>query len=132
MARSPSTRDGATIHRGRSSGCAPRWPPWPWPRGSTSNRAAWCSNSARRGVDKGTTLRTYAAELGAAAVAYTGDDLGDLPAFDAIDALRADGVPGLKIASGSAEVVEVARRADLILDGPAGVADFFDAVAARL
>lgn len=84
------------------------------------------------GVDKGTTLRTYAAELGAAAVAYTGDDLGDLPAFDAIDALRADGVPGLKVASGSAEVVDVARRADLVVDGPAGVADFFDAVAARL
>ena len=67
-----------------------------------------------------------------AAVAYTGDDLGDLPAFDAIDALRATACPASRSRSGSAEAAEVARRADLVVDGPAGVADFFDAVAARL
>jgi trehalose 6-phosphate phosphatase len=84
------------------------------------------------GSDKGTTLRAYAAEVDAAAVAYTGDDLGDLPAFDAVQALRADGVPGLTVASGSTEVAEIARRADLVVDGPAGVADLLDALADEL
>jgi trehalose 6-phosphate phosphatase len=84
------------------------------------------------GTDKGTTLRAYAAELDAGAVAYTGDDLGDLPAFAAVDALRAEGVPGLTVASGSVEVAEIARRADLVVDGPAGVADLLDAIADEL
>jgi len=84
------------------------------------------------GSDKGTTLRAYALEVDAAAVAYTGDDLGDLPAFDAVQALRADGVPGLTVASGSTEVAEIARRADLVVDGPAGVADLLDALADEL
>jgi trehalose 6-phosphate phosphatase len=81
------------------------------------------------GVDKGATLRAYAAETKATAVAYTGDDLGDLPAFAAVEAMRADGVPGLTVASGSTEVAEIARRADLVVDGPAGVADLLDALA---
>jgi trehalose 6-phosphate phosphatase len=81
------------------------------------------------GADKGTTLRAYAAEIAAGAVSYAGDDLGDLPAFAAVESLRADGVPGLTVASGSTEVTEVARRADLVVDGPAGVADLLDAIA---
>jgi trehalose 6-phosphate phosphatase len=81
------------------------------------------------GTDKGTTLRAYAAEVAAGSVAYAGDDLGDLPAFAAVEAMRADGVPGLTVASGSTEVTEIARRADLVVDGPAGVADLVDALA---
>src|SRR5262249_46311458 len=81
------------------------------------------------GADKGTTLRAYAAEVAAGAVAYTGDDVGALPAFAAVEAMRADGVPGLTVASASAEVTEIARRADLVVDGPAGVADLIDALA---
>src|SRR5262245_37759601 len=84
------------------------------------------------GADKGTTLRAFAAEVGAGAVAYTGDDLGDLPAFDAVQALREDGIPGLTVASGSAEVTEIARRADVVVDGPPGVADLLDALADEL
>ena len=52
---------------------------------------------------------------------FIGDDLGDLAAFDAVDELRADGVPGLLVCSGSTEETALAERADLVVDGPAGV-----------
>ena len=78
------------------------------------------------GTDKGSTLRSHVEQMRAHAVAYTGDDLGDLTAFAAIDALRKEGVAGLKVCSGSVEVVEVARQADLVVDGPEGVMDLLD------
>jgi trehalose 6-phosphate phosphatase len=56
------------------------------------------------------------------AVLFAGDDLGDLPAFDAVDELRALGVPGLLVCSGSEEgPVELRRRADVVADGPPGI-----------
>ncbi|HEX5494952.1 MAG TPA: trehalose-phosphatase [Mycobacteriales bacterium] len=73
------------------------------------------------GEDKGRTLARLAADLGPAAVLYAGDDLGDLPAFDTVEALRRDGVDGLTVCSASREAPEVAARADLVVDGPAGV-----------
>jgi trehalose 6-phosphate phosphatase len=81
------------------------------------------------GVDKGGALRAHIAERAAKAVAYTGDDLGDISAFDAVESLRAEGLAGLKVCSGSAEVVELAHRADLVVDGPSGVVDLVDAIA---
>jgi len=74
------------------------------------------------GVDKGAALRSYAAECGARSVLFAGDDLGDLPAYDAVERLRREGVPGIKVCSGSIEVADLAARADLVLDGPDGVA----------
>jgi trehalose 6-phosphate phosphatase len=71
--------------------------------------------------DKGVALRRLVAAARPAAVLFAGDDLGDLPAFGAVEQLRADGVPGLTVASRSAEAAEVADRADLAVDGPAGV-----------
>lgn len=76
------------------------------------------------GTDKGRALRALVEEYGATSVVFTGDDLGDLAAFDEVDRLRAQGLPGLLVCSGSAEVRVVAERADLVVDGPAGVADF--------
>ncbi len=84
------------------------------------------------GVDKGQILMSYVDERNARSVCYTGDDLGDLPAFDAVQSLRANGIPGLAICSASIEVAEVARRADLIVDGPAGVVEFLDSLADAL
>ena len=56
------------------------------------------------------------------AVLFAGDDLGDLPAFDAVDELRERGVPGVLVCSASAEgPVELRERADVVVDGPAGV-----------
>lgn len=56
------------------------------------------------------------------AVLFAGDDVGDLPAFDAIAELRAAGVPGLTVCSASAEGPrELRERADVVVHGPAGV-----------
>jgi len=56
------------------------------------------------------------------AVLFAGDDLGDLPAYDAVDQLRGRGVPGVTVCSGSAEGPAALReRADVVVDGPAGV-----------
>jgi trehalose 6-phosphate phosphatase len=59
-----------------------------------------------------------------AAVLFAGDDLGDLPAFDAVDELRARGVPGVLVCSASDEgPAELRERADVVVDGPAGVVE---------
>jgi trehalose 6-phosphate phosphatase len=84
------------------------------------------------GMDKGRAVRRLAAERAAGAVAFVGDDLGDLAAFDEVDRLRAEGVPGLLVCSGSAEEDALASRADLIVDGPEGVVRFVAAVVERL
>ena len=58
------------------------------------------------------------------AVLFAGDDLGDLPAFDAVDELRGQGVPGVLVCSGSDEgPPRLRERADVVVDGPAGVVD---------
>ncbi|GAA4609299.1 trehalose-phosphatase [Actinoallomurus liliacearum] len=84
------------------------------------------------GMDKGAALRGLAAERGASAVLFAGDDLGDLAAYDAIDALRKEGTPGVKVCSSSDEVTALAERADVIVDGPAGVVGLVESLAAEL
>ncbi|WP_328451165.1 trehalose-phosphatase [Streptomyces sp. NBC_00386] len=84
------------------------------------------------GMDKGVALMEYVREIGAEAVLYAGDDLGDLPAFAAVDKLRSDGIAGLLVCSGSSEVAELADRADLVVDGPPGVVRLLAALAAEL
>ncbi|NUS88185.1 MAG: trehalose-phosphatase [Streptomyces sp.] len=81
------------------------------------------------GMDKGVALTDYVRETGATAVLYAGDDLGDLAAFAAVERLRSQGVPGVLVCSGSTEVTELAQRADLVVDGPAGVVDLLTALA---
>ncbi|MBW1602610.1 trehalose-phosphatase [Streptomyces sp. JJ66] len=76
------------------------------------------------GMDKGRALTAFLAEKDAGPVLYAGDDLGDLAAFDAVAARRAGGTPGLLVCSGSTEVTALADRADLVVDGPPGVAAF--------
>ncbi|MGW0711399.1 trehalose-phosphatase [Streptomyces sp. NPDC002643] len=73
------------------------------------------------GMDKGAALRAHVRATNAQAVLYAGDDLGDLPAFDMVETLRAEGTFGLLVCSGSTEVTELAKRADVVVDGPAGV-----------
>ncbi|CAL9496085.1 hypothetical protein SUDANB176_03345 [Streptomyces sp. enrichment culture] len=84
------------------------------------------------GMDKGVALAEYAREIGAESVLYAGDDLGDLPAYAAVDKLRSDGVPGLLVCSGSDEVTELRERADVVVDGPAGVVGLLRSLAARI
>lgn len=73
-------------------------------------------------ADKGVALTALVAEWGVQSVLYAGDDVGDLRAFDAIDALRSTGVAGVKVCALSPEVTGVAERADVVVDGPPGVA----------
>jgi len=72
--------------------------------------------------DKGTSLARLAAEhIGP--VVFAGDDVGDLAAFDALDALEAEGRSVLRIAVDSTEAPEELRsRADLVVAGPEGFA----------
>jgi trehalose 6-phosphate phosphatase len=84
------------------------------------------------GVDKGLAVRRLAEGHGA--VVYVGDDLGDLPAYDEVERLRAAGTPGLTVASvsGDDSPREVADRADLVLAGPAAVVAFLAALASSI
>jgi trehalose 6-phosphate phosphatase len=84
------------------------------------------------GIDKGAALRRLVAETGARQVIFAGDDLGDLPAFEAVQELRSEGVPGLLICSASAEEDALTKLADLVLDGPGGVAQWLTELAKRL
>ncbi|MGI5455817.1 trehalose-phosphatase [Streptomyces sp. CA-249302] len=84
------------------------------------------------GMDKGVALLNHVRETSATAVLYAGDDLGDLPAFAAVEKLRSDGVPGVLVCSGSDEVTEMRERADLVVDGPAGVVGLLRGLADRL
>jgi trehalose 6-phosphate phosphatase len=86
-------------------------------------------------VDKGTVVRSLAAEHAGQlrAVAVFGDDIGDLPAFDAVGELRAsDGSPlaAVRVAAVDAESPpEVAARADLTVDGATGAVELLRALA---
>jgi trehalose 6-phosphate phosphatase len=73
------------------------------------------------GFDKGGALRRLVDAARPAAVLFAGDDVGDLPAFAVVEELRAGGLPGVTVAAASAEAAAVADRADLAVDGPAGV-----------
>ncbi|MBT2413739.1 trehalose-phosphatase [Streptomyces sp. ISL-12] len=84
------------------------------------------------GMDKGAALLDHVEGIGAGAVLYAGDDLGDLPAYSAVDRLRTEGTPGLLVCSGSDEVTELRKRADVEVDGPAGVVALLGALARRL
>jgi trehalose 6-phosphate phosphatase len=83
-----------------------------------------------RGIDKGRALESLAASRRVTAVSYAGDDLGDLAAFDALDRLRNKGIRTLKICSGSADVPELAARADLVVEGPEALVALLSQLAA--
>ncbi len=70
-------------------------------------------------VDKGSA--TEALVEGCASACFLGDDVGDLPAFSALDRHARRGVRTVKVAVVDAESApEVAAAADLTVDGPAG------------
>jgi trehalose 6-phosphate phosphatase len=81
------------------------------------------------GIDKGDAVRALASQLGARQVVFAGDDLGDLPAFAAVEELREAGIGGLLICSASTEQDALVARADIVLDGPDAVADWLESLA---
>jgi trehalose 6-phosphate phosphatase len=73
-------------------------------------------------VDKGTTVDDIIA--GSTAACFMGDDIGDLPAFDALDRFAAAGGHAVRIAVDSAEAPrQLMKRADVVADGPAAAVD---------
>jgi trehalose 6-phosphate phosphatase len=84
------------------------------------------------GTDKGAALRALAEERAARSVLFSGDDLGDLTAFAEIRRLRAEGTPGCAVASESPETPQVAKAADLVVDGPPGIVRLLSALADEL
>ena len=84
------------------------------------------------GVDKGMALIGLVKETGARHVVYAGDDLGDMPAFEAVEAMRRDGGSGFLVCSASAEQDALVARSDLVLDGPDAVARWLTATADAL
>jgi trehalose 6-phosphate phosphatase len=88
------------------------------------------------GVDKGAALRGLVAERSAGSAIYCGDDLGDLAAFAAIRQLRSEGIPGATVCSATPEAArvaaQVARDADIVTDGPAGIVAFLEWLASSL
>ncbi|MBB1246694.1 trehalose-phosphatase [Streptomyces durbertensis] len=85
------------------------------------------------GMDKGTALTAFLDECDAGPVLYAGDDLGDLAAFDAVEERRRTGEPGLLVCSGDPDeqVTALQDRADLVVQGPEGVAELLTALAER-
>jgi len=80
-------------------------------------------------VDKGSTVLELAEGLNA--VVFLGDDLGDLPAFDALDQLAAEGVATLRVGVRSPEgEPQLLERADFVVDGPRGALAVLEALAA--
>jgi trehalose 6-phosphate phosphatase len=80
------------------------------------------------GPDKGDAFRELANR--ARAVCFVGDDVADLAAFAAIDALRAQGVPGLKVAVANPESPGPAAAADLVRSDPAAVVEWLTMITA--
>ena len=83
-------------------------------------------------IDKGMVLERLVDEVSARHVVFAGDDLGDLPAFDAVDRLRARGLTGLLVCSASDEQDVLVARSDLVLDGPDAVAVWLGGLADAL
>jgi trehalose 6-phosphate phosphatase len=84
------------------------------------------------GMDKGAALTGLVAERKAGPVLFAGDDLGDLAAFAAVRELRGEGHPGVAVCSASGEVSELTAEADLVVDGPGGVAALLSGLARSL
>ena len=84
------------------------------------------------GVDKGIALRDIVAENGARQVVFIGDDLGDLPAYRVVEELRREGRGGLLVCSASHEEDALSALADVVVEGPRGVATWLEELADSL
>jgi trehalose 6-phosphate phosphatase len=84
------------------------------------------------GVDKGVALRDIVAETGARQVVFVGDDLGDLPAYRVVEELRREGRGGLLVCSASHEEDALSVLADVVVQGPSGVATWLEELADAL
>ncbi len=75
------------------------------------------------GMHKGMAVRSLVEEVGAEGFVYAGDDLGDIEAFDSVEALREDGVAPLRVCADPRPDSRLRPIADVVVDGPEGVLD---------
>jgi trehalose 6-phosphate phosphatase len=82
---------------------------------------------------KGGALEQIARERGLEAVLFAGDDVGDLDAFAALERLRSQGVWTCGVAArGDDTPPEVEAAADVVVDGPRGMAALLASIADEL
>lgn len=84
------------------------------------------------GMDKGKALHALVSSYDARGIVFVGDDLGDVPAFEAVLELREEGLPALLVCSGSDEQSALRPLSDLVVPGPDGVMDFLQGLAAAI
>ena len=78
-------------------------------------------------LSKGAVVRRIVSQHGLTAALFAGDDTGDLPAFQALDELAAEGLRAVKVAVRSEESPPgLLASADLVVDGPRGVLALLD------
>ena len=83
-------------------------------------------------LDKGTVVRALLEAADVEVACFIGDDVGDLPAFDALDRFAAEGGTAVRFVVESPETApELRGRADVLLDGPGGVLAVLEGLAAR-
>ncbi|WGL53124.1 trehalose-phosphatase [Nocardioides sp. BP30] len=75
------------------------------------------------GMDKGLVVDRLVDTLGAKAILFAGDDLGDVEAFEALTAWQNEGLSTLKVCSASSEESALTPLADVVVKGPDGVLD---------
>lgn len=82
-------------------------------------------------MDKGRVVRELS--RGLEAVCFFGDDLGDVPAMEALDEMRAHGVHTLKVVAVSRETAPVlVDLADVVVEGPKGALEMLGRMLAPL
>jgi trehalose 6-phosphate phosphatase len=78
------------------------------------------------GMDKGLVVDKLVDTLGAKAILFAGDDLGDVEAFEALSAWEKEGLSTLKVCSAAADDAgqsALLPLADVVVPGPDGVLD---------
>jgi trehalose 6-phosphate phosphatase len=83
-------------------------------------------------MHKGQAVRAFVAEQQATGIVFGGDDLGDIEAFEAVRALRDEGLPGLVVCSASHEAPDLVELADVVVDGPAGIVELLSRLTSPL
>lgn len=81
-------------------------------------------------LTKADALREIGSEFRPDAVAFLGDDLGDIPAFKLLAELRSKGLVCCAVVSASEEQPALVEYADVICDGPNGIADWLHSLSA--
>jgi trehalose 6-phosphate phosphatase len=134
------TKRGSELPRLKPQEAARGFMP-PKPRtGQTSSSCSLRRSDGRASIElyppiefsKATVVRDRVKERDLQAAMFIGDDTVDLPAFDALDELAARGMTTVRVGVVSDEAPdELLERADIKVDGPAGVLGLLEELGER-